>query len=289
MNESVTDEVKVHTTDFLLSPLQIAHLKYKAADTWKQMILKDNPDAELFGGAIRDEVMSRSRQKRFPPEDEFSLDTHIVPKDLDFRVRSLTAFNKLRQYMNDKFGIEPKESKYEGENCIVYTVRIPLITHCYFNRAFTVDVDLVWEKSSMNLDFDVNSLYYTSENVLRTSLALWIDNPVANHIHINEILKHIEEQRAFMIDQKTDNGDDSENEAEETRFEILGRRACKLMDNHWTIVQGSFEYISKLGGRCGCAEHDPYTTKLYGAITSTKGLCCECLTKELVKNAQIAK
>ncbi len=285
MNGPVIDKVKA--TDFLLTPLQIAHLKYKASDTWKRVILDDNPEAVLFGGAVRDEVMSRSRQKRFPLEDEFSLDTHIVPQDLGFRAKSLAAFNKLREYITSKFGVEPKESKYAGENCIVFKARIPLITQCYFNKAFSIDVDLVWEKSSMNLDFDVNSLYYTHDNVLQTSLMSWSDNnPVGNHFQLQEVVKHITERRAFIIpgNKREDSEDDSENEAKETRFEILGRRACKLMCNGWTIVQGSIEYTFKNMGPCSCGAFG-HKTRLFVVTTSTTVLCVNCLTKELVKNS----
>ena len=245
----------------LLTQLQIQHLKWQAIEAWKVMILGNVKEAELFGGAVRDEILTESLEGK-----EFSLETHIVPKDLDFRVKTEDALKKLIKFVTNTFGWEPEENtKYPREHCTVYTARIPLLTQCDLTNELSIYIDLVWEKTTVNLDFDVNSLSYSHQGLLKTSLSEQ-KSAIKDFEQLQTIVQHIKAKRAYFKLQKSD-----------VSFEVLGQRACNLMRKDWTIVTFGVEYIAqKTMAHCACFEQEELVSTLFSKVDDFKGMCETC-------------
>lgn len=215
----------------------------------KRMIestLDANPNAYLFGGAVRDMVLERH---------QFGQDSHeydeaksVVSNDLDFCVSTQTDFLALQKFFLDQYHIKPVESKYPGTNFSVVVVRdIPLVTGSYLNKRLSISVDLVWRKDVQLLDFDVNSLVYNKTNGISV-VAQPGESPIDSLFRLTNIVEHIKHKTAFVVysmdpKKKVEDQDDEVSDSETVKeididfaFKVkIQQRAYSLMTRGWEI------------------------------------------------------
>jgi len=284
-DEIASPEEKLSTAH-LLTNVQLAYLKSKAMCEWTQLILRLVDDVELFGGAVRDEILSSFLQKT------------VVSSDLDFRVSTEHALNKLVAFITKEFGRVPLKSKYPGVHYVVYKVTIPLITNTCMPSAFYVRMDLVWQKKGATYDFDVNSLSYDKTGLLKTSLFK------DGRFPLREIIQNIKARKAYVILPKENANYEADNDQYDP-LHVLARRAIKLMFKGWVVVvqepacakcvtikdwvnvvqESSYAEYAKCPtkGQCLCGPRD-IDIVLYGQKGTVDTKCEQCFIGQFVKD-----
>ncbi len=209
-----------------LTDLQISVLKHHAMAQMVETVLFENPNACLFGGAVRDMILEAYQfgSKHEPCMKEYDKTKTVFSNDLDFLVRSEPDFKKLRDFFETYYHVKCWESEYLEMDFSVYRASVPLIVGTMVNNKFCIFVDLVYRKQEQRVDFDVNTMMY---NRLKGFFIKGL--PTESHLdtlfRVSKIVRHIHKNIAYFS--KT---------SEESKWQRKRQeRGLSLMERGWTL------------------------------------------------------
>ncbi len=282
MSDDETKEVKRTDEEYHLTPGQISFFRWKLMRAWTAIILHKFPKVELFGGAVRDEIASTNTDGYFSP------DKWMVPKDLDFRVRTQKELTELVAFVQTSFAVKARQSQYPGIHHELFQVRIPVFPKIQLPDELYIKMDLVWWKNADSVcDFDVNSLFYNGSRNIESSLGDVHLTPLQKHRNVAKIMDHIAARTAIFCHVKKANvvKADSDDDSEDDDYvrSVMLTRVYHMLRKGFTVVMQKEPLVefSMIKGEnlCKCQEKNA----LYHSPDLVEGLCKECFDKVIDK------
>ncbi len=210
---------------------QMVTWKHDAIQKMIQVVLEQNPNAYLFGSAVRDKILEMCKTQTI--DGEFDESKAIVPnigKDLDFFVTSESDFEQLKKFFQSYYHEDVKEcedTRQFNAEFVLFTTNIPLIIGHYTTIEWMICVTLVHRKVFQRIDFDVNSLIYNGKTIFIEGC----NDPIENLLKMSTIVEHIKNKTAYILD--------NEEENDISRKLILQERALSLMERGWNVCMKS--------------------------------------------------
>lgn len=236
----------------IAKPARLA-LKYRTANMLIRTLLRKFDFLTLFGGAVRDRVLTLSRNVAIPTKREITHPSNslevlakcendgyydpkicIVPHDLDFYVQTESDFLKVEEFLHASYGSVGKEHKHYLGNLKVKTFHVDLCRVQLTNK-LTVAIDLVLIPDSYipQLDFNVNGLTMKFKN------GKFEYDTLPPGKSVRRITKKIAKKKAFVIfpmDQKS-----NDEEEKSARCDNFINRVFKMMEKGWKMESTYFK------------------------------------------------
>jgi hypothetical protein len=190
--------------DHWLNETQIDALKHSAMASMIEKVLSKNPNACLFGGAVRDMILEAHQfGDKFATWREYDKEKCIVSNDLDFMVRSEEHFTSLKEFFADYYHCEVYESEYAEMEFAVFRVSVPLIIGTMMNNKLSIFVDLVYRKEEQRIDFDVNTLMYNHTKGFFVR-SLPTESKLEYLLRFTKIVQHVQAKTAYFAKTSAD-------------------------------------------------------------------------------------